>query len=126
MLKLKDLLAAILQTDLVIESGTSSNWTYKKYASGRLEAERVWNVGQVTISTTVSSTWKRGGTINTPTPPMMISGSVSASLMGDSSNSAIVLEHISNTSFAIAKETSVNVTLQNVTLALRTVEARWK
>lgn len=126
MLKLKDLLAAILQTDLVIESGTSSNWTYKKYASGRLEAERVWNVGQVTISTTVSSTWKRSGTINTSTPPMMISGSVSASLMGDSSNSAIVLEHISNTSLAIAKETSTNVTLQNVTLALRTVEARWK
>lgn len=126
MLKLKDLLAAILQTDLVIESGTDSNWTYKKYASGRLEAERVWNVGQVTLSTTVSSTWKRGGTINIATPPMMISGSVSASLMGDSSNSAIVLEHISNTSFAIAKETSVNVTLQNVTLALRTIEARWK
>ena len=45
MLSVKELLAKILATDLVVESGIdANNFHYKKYASGRLEAERVWNI----------------------------------------------------------------------------------
>lgn len=125
-MRIKDLMDAIA-AHVCIEEGTSDdNWNYKKYADGSLEAERLWNVGQVTVGTQVSSTWRRGGELTIPTPSLMVSGTVVADLVGNTSNSAIVLEHLTNTKIAIAKETATAVTLQNVTLALRTVGARWK
>lgn len=75
-------------------------------------------MGQVTINTVEGSPIKVGATINIGKPSAMTSGSVSATLMGNSSNSAIFLEHISNTQVRIAKVISSNVTLKNVTLAL--------
>lgn len=125
MKKMKDLFDAIA-AHICIEEGTENNWHYKKYADGSLEAERLWNVGQVTLSTQVSSTWRRSGDLTIPTPSLMVSGTVVADLVGNTSNSATVLEHLTNTKIAIAKESSTAVTLQNVTIVLRTVGARWK
>ena len=113
--------------DYVVETGTdSSGWTYVKWNSGRLDAERVWNIGQVTLSTVEVTNIRVSASVNIPSPTIMVSGNVTAELMGDTSNSAIWLEHISNTTFRIAKASGSNVTLQGVTLALRTAKAKWK
>lgn len=125
-MRIKDLMDAIA-AHVCIEEGTNNdNWSYKKYADGSLEAERLWNIGQVTVGTQVSSTWRRSGELIIPTPSLMVSGTVVADLVGNTSNSATVLEHLTNTKIAIAKETNTTVTLQNVTVVLRTVGARWK
>ncbi len=124
-MKLKDLIT-IIATHVCIEEGIRDNWYYRKYADGRLEAEQIWNVGQVTVGTQVSSTWRRSADINIADPPMMVSGTVIVELVGNTSNSPVVLEHYSNKTIAIAKASNASVTLQNVTLALRTVDARWK
>ena len=127
MVDLKVLLTKILQTDLVIESGTDTyGFNWKKYASGRLEASRIRNVGQVTISTTISSTYKVGGTLTKGYPELATSGTVAVVYIGNSSNSGTVLESITNTTFRIGKETSSNVTLQNVTFAEILIDGRWK
>lgn len=113
--------------DYVVETGTDSNgWTYVKWNSGRLDAERVWNIGQVTLSTVEVTNIRVSASVTIPSPSIMLSGSVTAELMGDTSNSAIWLEHISNTTFRLAKASGSNVTLQGVTLALRTVKATWQ
>lgn len=113
--------------DYVVETGEDSNgWTYVKWNSGRLDAERVWNIGQVTLNTVEVTNIRVSGNVNIPSPTILVSGNVTAELMGDTSNSAIWLEHISNTTFRIAKASGSNVTLQGVTLALRTAKATWK
>lgn len=114
-------------SDPVIESGIdANNWTYKKYASGRLEADRVWNVGQYTISTVESSPIRVGSTLTITAPSLMTSGSFTAVLMGNSSNSACFLEHIANNTIRIAKAVTTNVTLQNMTIGLTLINGRWK
>ena len=114
-------------SDPVIESGIdANNWTYKKYASGRLEADRVWNVGQYTINTVESSPIRVGGTLTITAPSLMTSGSFTAVLMGNSSNSACFLEHIANNTIRIAKAVTTDVTLQNMTIGLTLINGRWK
>ena len=113
--------------DYVVETGTDSNgWTYVKWNSGRLDAERVWNIGQVTLSTVEVTNIRVSGNVNIPSPSIMLSGNVTVELVGNTSNSPIWLEHISNTTFRLAKASGSNVTLQGVTVALRTVKATWK
>lgn len=112
--------------DFVVEHGISGGWRYRKWNSGNLDAERVWNVGQVTVWNVLSNDTRCSASISASLPQMAISGSLEIVLMGNSSNSGIYLEHISSTSFRIAKTSASSVTLQNVTLALRTIGARWK
>lgn len=127
MLGIKEVLLKILQTDLVIASGVDSNgWNYKKYSSGLLEAERVWNVGNYTINTVEVSPFRVGGTVTSPLPTMAISGNVVTTLMGNSVNSAVFLENIANNSWRIAKASSGNVSLQNLTVHCRVVNGKWK
>lgn len=128
MLNIKALLSNILQTDLVVASGMSSTgWAWKKYASGHYEAERTWNIGQVTLSTSPATNYRVSQDITLPqVPSVMISGSVQATLQGSSSASPIFLENISASKIRIAKIVNTSVTLQNVTIILRTVNARWK
>ena len=124
---LKALLLGLLRYDYVIESGTDSNgWHYKKYSSGKLEAERSRNIGQYTLSTTEVSPIKVGGTVTSALPSFAVNGDLEISLSGNSSNSAIFLERISPTSWRVAKVTSSNVTLQDLTVIERTVGATWK
>lgn len=123
---LKELLAKIIQTDLVIESGTVDGWDYKKYASGKLEADRVYNIGQYTINTTEVSPIRIGGQFTLPTPSFMTSGYIAATLMASTSNSACFLEHISETVVRIAKVTTGQVTLQNMRIVITVVNGRWK
>lgn len=129
MLDLKALLSKILdaiKVDYVVEQGTSNNFSYTKYASGRLEAERIWNVGQVTLSTTEATNVRVGGTLNIPQPSNKVNGTVVPTYIGNSSNSPTFMETISSTQVRIAKFSSTNVTLQNVTLALRLINGTWK
>ena len=127
MLSIKALLSKILQTDLVVDSGMSSTgWAWKKYASGHYEAERTWNIGQVTLSTAPATNYRVSADITVSTPSAMSSGSVQATLQGSSSGSPIFLENISASKIRIAKIANTSVTLQNVTIILRTVNARWK
>lgn len=113
--------------DYVVETGTDSNgWTYVKWNSGRLDAERVWNIGQVTLSTVEVTNIRVSGNVTIPSPSIMQSGNVTVELVGNTSNSPIWLEHITNTTFRLAKASGSNVTLQGVTVALRTAKAKWK
>ena len=109
----------------VVETGTSNSFKYWKWSDGRLEAERIWNVGQVTISTTETSTTKVSGEITIPTPTIMTSGEVEITYCGNTSNSAVFLERITRTTFRLAKNTTANVTTQNNTFVLRLVNGRW-
>lgn len=109
----------------VIETGTSNSFHYVKWSDGRLEAERIWNVGQVTISTTETSTTKVSGEITIPTPTIMTSGEVEITYCGNTSNSAVYLERITRTTFRLAKNTTANVTTQGNTFVLRLVNGRW-
>lgn len=111
--------------DYVIESGESNDFTYRKWASGKLDAEKVWNIGQYSVTTTYGTGLRVGGEVIVPQPSNMTSGSVEVTLLGNSSSSPIFLEHISATKVRIVKVSSSNVTLNNVTLALRLINGRW-
>lgn len=125
--KILEALAEILAADLVVESGVdANNFHYKKYASGRLEAERVWNIGGYTINTIEASPIRVGGTVNVVSPVDMISGTVDVTLVGNSSNSPCFIERISPSQFRIAKAIGSTVSLSNMTVCLRTAEAYWK
>lgn len=112
--------------DFVTAQGTDNGYTYTQWASGRLEAERVWNIGQVTLSTTETSTTKVSAEVTIPTPSIMTSGEVEVTYVGNSSNSATYLERVTRTSFRFAKNTTAPVTLQGVTVVLRLVNGRWR
>lgn len=112
--------------DFVIEQGIDSSWYYRKWNSGRFDAERTWNIGQVTLSNAEGTTHMVGNEITTITPSAMVSGSVDVNYYGNSSSSATFLEKIANNKFRIAKVGTTSVTLQNVTVVLRTVGAKWK
>lgn len=120
-----DSLIVNAMADYVIEEGTDSNWKYRKWNSGRLEAEWVWNVGQYTLNTTEVSPIRVGADLTAPTPSIMTSGSVRVTLLGNSSNSPIFIEHYTDVKFRIAKVSSSNVTLQGLTLGLTLLNARW-
>lgn len=109
----------------VIETGTSNSFKYWKWADGRLEAERIWNIGQVTLSTTETSTTKVSGEVTIPTPSIMTSGEVEVTYVGNSSNSPSYLERVTRSTFRLAKNSTTNVTLQGVTVVLRLVNGRW-
>lgn len=109
----------------IVETGTSNSFKYWKWSDGRLEAERIWNVGQVTISTTETSTTKVSGEITIPPPTIMTSGEVEITYCGNTSNSAVYLERVTRTTFRLAKNTTANVTTQNNTFVLRLVNGRW-
>lgn len=109
----------------VIETGTSNSFRYWKWSDGRLEAERIWNIGQVTLSTTETSTTKVSGEVTIPTPTIMTSGEVEITYCGNTSNSAVYLERVTRTTFRLAKNTTANVTTQNNTFVLRLVNGRW-
>lgn len=109
----------------VIETGTSNSFKYWKWSDGRLEAERIWNIGQVTLSTTETSTTKVSGDVTIPTPSIMTSGEVEVTYVGNSSNSPSYLERVTRTTFRLAKNSTTNVTLQGVTVVLRLVNGRW-
>lgn len=115
----------IIESDLVIEQGVDAGgWHYKKYASGYLEAERARNVGQYTVGTVEAAPIYVGGTITSNLPSMAISGQIEVTLMGNSVNSACFLERIGTKQWRIAK--AGTVTLQEVTVCERTINARWK
>lgn len=109
----------------VVETGTSNSFKYWKWSDGRLEAERIWNIGQVTLSTTETSTTKVSGDVPIPTPSIMTSGEVEVTYLGNSSNSPSYLERVTRTTFRLAKNSTTNVTLQGVTVVLRLVNGRW-
>lgn len=117
--------------DYVIEQGVTDSWYWKKWNSGRYEAERVRNIGQVSLSTvdysSSTNTYVSGAvTVGTP-PHTLVNGSVEVVYLGNSSNSGSWLQRTSLTQFRIAKATTVSTTvLQNVTVSEKVVGGTWK
>lgn len=120
-----DSLIVNAMADYVIEEGTDNGWNYRKFASGILEADRVWNVGQYTIGTVEVSPFRAGNDLTITTPSIMTSGSVMSTLLGSTSNSPIFLECYSDTKIRVAKAASSNVTLQGLTIGLKLLNGRW-
>lgn len=118
--------------DYVIEQGVSTdNWRWRKWSSGRYEAERVRNIGQVSLYNVDYSTSTgvyASDTIAIGTPPhTLVNGSVEVTYLGTSSNSASWLQRTTLTHFRIAKATTAGTTvLQNVTISERVVGGTWK
>lgn len=113
--------------DYVVEQGTDgSGWIYRKWNSGKLDAERLRNVGTYTISTVVASPIRTGGEITSTLPSMAVSGNIEVTYIGNSSNSPSWLEKISETKWRILKAVNSNATLSNVTVLERTVGATWR
>lgn len=117
--------------DYVIEQGVTDSWYWKKWNSGRYEAERIRNIGQVSLSTvdysSSTNTYVSGAvTVGTP-PHTLVNGSVEVVYLGNSSNSGSWLQRTSLTQFRIAKATTVSTTvLQNVTVSEKVVGGTWK
>ena len=119
-------LTPISERPYVVEEGTSGGWFYRKWNNGRLDAERIWNVGQVTLGTAEGTTHRASNDLTVPTFSMAISGSVEAVYLGTSSNSPTFMERVTPAKVRVAKVITSNVTLQNVTFALRLVGGMWK
>ena len=114
------------EVDYIVEQGTNGGWYYRKWNSGRLDADRVWNVGQVTLNTAEGTTHRVGADLTIPTPSMMIGGTVAVTYVGNSSNSPTFMERTASDKVRIAKVITSNVTLQNVTFTLQLVGGTWK
>ena len=117
--------------DYVIEQGVTNDWRWRKWSSGRYEAERVRNIGQVSLYNADYSTSTgvyASNAIEVGVPPhTLVNGSVEVAYLGTSSNSASWLQRTSLTHFRIAKAATVNTTvLQNVTISERVVGGTWK
>ena len=118
-----------LKADYVVEIGTDNGFTFTKWASGKLEAYRTWNVGTYTVGTKYGDEIPimYGATLPTiPTPSIMISGTVEATPLGTTSNTGYLVERLTLTTCRIIKIGTTSSTLNNVTLALRVVNGRWK
>lgn len=114
-------------TAYVVEQGTDANgWTYRKWSDGTLDAERARDIGQYTINTVEGSPIRVGSAVTSTLPSMAISGDLDVYLMGNSVNSPCWIEKYGSNQWRIAKVTTSNVTLQNLTVCERTVGARWK
>ena len=116
-----------LGEDYIVEQGTTSGWTWRKWNSGIYEAERAWNIGKVTIGNSISTGVKGTDAINVLQPPHeLISGDVSVAYLGSTSSSGIWVEKTSYQKLRFCKAADSSVVLQNVTVALRVVAGRWK
>lgn len=126
-MNLKELISKLVNTPMVIEQGVdASGWSYRKWSDGMLEAERFRDIGQYTIGTVEGSPIRVGNTVSSTLPSMALSGSIEVTLAGNSSNSPTWIERLTTTDWRIAKVTSSNITLQNMTVCERTVGAKWK
>ena len=117
--------------DYIIEQGVTNNWRWRKWSSGRYEAERVRNIGQVSlynVDYSASTGVYASDAIAIGAPPhTLVNGSVEVAYLGTSSNSASWLQRTTLTQFRIAKATTVSTTvLQNVTISERVVGGTWK
>lgn len=92
-----------------------NGWYIKKYANGRYEAIRIRNYGQITLGTSVSSNWRRSAELSIDTLPSDIpaDAQIEVEYLGNSSNSAVVLEKTSQTAYFLAKAITSSVTLQD-------------
>lgn len=130
---IKLLISKILRTDLVIESGTTSGWAWKKYASGKYEAERYINIGQVTAGTVLASTegtMKLYVTAAIPTtapqpPHTLTSGYIIYDYVGNSSGYSLVLK-TTDGKIQLGRLSTTSYAFQDVALVYRVVDGKWK
>lgn len=131
MSRLFNILKAIIdrvRVDYIVDQGETNGWMWRKWNSGRYEAERVSNVGQYTINTSViSGSVMSGGTIQMPSLPHTLErGRIEITSLGNDSNSGVWVEILNNSSWRICKASSATVTIQNMTVAQRVVGGKWK
>ena len=130
---IKLLISKILRTDLVIESGTTSGWAWKKYASGKYEAEKYANIGQITASNallTVEGSTKLYVTVALPpsddSPPhTLVSGHVVYDYVSNSSGYSIPIRS-QNGKIQIGRFATASFAFQDVALVYRVVNGKWK
>lgn len=130
---IKSLLAKILNTDLVIDSGTTNGWTWKKFASGLYEAEKYVNIGQVTADTaiaTIEGSVKLYITAAIPPsdndpPHTLVSGYVTYDYVGNSSGYSLVLR-TSGGKIQLGRLASSSFAFADVVLVYRVVNGKWK
>lgn len=121
-----------LVADYVVDQGTTNGWDWVKYASGRYEAERIHNFGQVTIGTgliTISGSVRLYGSAlfpsTVPSPPhTLTSGSVVIDFYGATGGNPILIRQ--GNQIRLAAIATASTTVQDTTLIYRVVNGRWK
>lgn len=130
MLSLKEWIANVsnaLKADYVVEQGTTNGWEWRKWNSGRYEAERVRNVGQITISNQLVTGIRASAAVSLANPPhTLTSGSLAVIYMGNASNSGCWCEMVGNSQYRLVKAIGSNVTLQGNIFKEMVVAGRWK
>lgn len=121
--------------DYVIEEGTSDGWEYRKWASGKYEAEKVDNIGTVSLS---SAYFTIEGSVkmwlcsaipsSTPTPPhtLVSDYSILYEYLSNSTGYTFVVKTSADGKIQLARAGSEAISLSNVKLVYKILNGRWK
>lgn len=121
--------------DYIVEQGTSDGWEYRKWNSGKYEAEKVDNIGTVSLSSvyfTIESNVKmllcNAIPTSTPTPPhTLLSGySILYEYLSNSTGYTFVIKTSADGKIQLARAGSEAISLSNVKLVYRILNGRWK
>lgn len=120
-------------TDFVVEQGTTDGWDWKKWNSGRYEAEKYINYGTVTAGTamaTIEGSVKIYSTVAIPTddpqpPHTLTQGYVQYDYLGNGQGYSIVMR-TTNGKIQLGRLSTSSFAFTNVEMIWRVVMGRWK
>ena len=124
-----------IKDEHIVDQGTTSGWTWKKWSSGRYEAERTINYGQVTAATvlaTIEGNLKlfisTAIPANVPSPPhTLTSGTIEYEYLGNGLGYSFIFRTTQN-KIQIGRlgVSSSETAFSNVMLLYRVVGGLWK
>ena len=124
-----------IKQEYIVDQGVTGGWTWRKWSSGRYEAERIINYGQVTAATVLATI--EGNTklfittpipTNTPTlPHTLTSGSIEYEYLGNSLGYSFVFRTTNNRiQLGRLAVSSSEAAFGDVMLLYRVVGGLWK
>lgn len=124
-----------IKDEHIVDQGTTSGWTWKKWSSGRYEAERTINYGQITAATvlaTIEGNLKlfisTAIPTNVPSPPhTLTSGTIEYEYLGNDLGYSFIFRTTQN-KIQIGRlgVSSSETAFSNVMLLYRVVGGLWK
>jgi len=119
--------------DYIVEEGETGDWTWRKWNSGRYEAECTVDYGTVslsngyfTINGSVAMYFSDAIPTAMPLPPhTLVSGSVEVEYLGNSTGYAF-LNRTQNEKIQLARASSAATSVSHVILGYRVVNGTWK
>lgn len=121
--------------DYIVEQGTTDGWKWRKWNSGRYEAEKKDNIGNVTLSTdmfTVEGSnhmwFSTALPATTPSPPhTLVTGNILYEYLWNGTGYTIVAKTSTGSGkIQLGRVASSAPTVSNVVLVYRIVDGTWK